>query len=116
MNRIPFKLFLFGPLLLMALGFTSNAVVMAANGGTMPVLMAGCTNDQFQDEIEREGLQVHSCMTHATRFKFLADWISIRHRGIAGPGDFCEWAFELTYQPSLLIWCLLMIVRRPYAQ
>lgn len=116
MRQIPYRLFLFGPLLLMAIGFTSNAVVIAANGGTMPVLESGCTNDEFAGEIDREGMQVHSCMTKATRLKFLADWILIRHLGIASPGDFFEWAFELTYQPAWLIWCVLMIIRRPHAE
>ena len=117
---VPFKLFLFGPAILFAIGFLSNAIVMAANGGTMPVLTAGgCTEDAiagYAEEVDREGMQVHSCMTKATRLKFLADWIVIRHLGVASPGDFFEWAFNLTFKPGLLIWCLLMIIRRPYAQ
>lgn len=107
-------------MILFAIGFASNAIVMAANGGMMPVLTAGgCTPEAialYAEEEETEGMQTHSCMTKASRLKFMADWIVIRHLGIASPGDFFEWAFNLTFKPGLLIWCLLMIIRRPYAR
>jgi Family of unknown function (DUF5317) len=117
--KIPFWYLLFGPILLFALGFTMNATVMAANHGQMPVLFpGGCTADvQERLGLEQaiEGMSVHSCMTKETRLKFLADWIVIRHLGVASPGDLLEWASDSTTTIGLILWIFAMITRRTYA-
>ena len=102
--KIPYWPFLLGPALSFALGFSMNALVMAANHGQMPVLVPGghcglIDPDDF----------IHSCMTSATHFKILADWIVINHFGVASPGDFFEWFAEQTFVPSLAIWIALVI-------
>ena len=102
--KIPYWPLLLGPGLLFGLGFLSNAIVMAVNHGQMPVLWpGGCTPETMEGDL------IHSCMTHATHLKFLADWVVIRGFGIASPGDFCEWAYEYIAMPAHLIWALLMI-------
>lgn len=103
--KIPFAPLLLGPSLSLGLGFTMNALVMAANGGQMPVLFpGGC-------EAAKEYLDfVHSCMTPATRLKFLADWI-VMHSGVASPGDFFLWLSDRTLWPGLILWAALMIYK-----
>ena len=101
-----------GPTISYGVGFASNAIVMAANQGQMPVLVpGGCTNEvkeELASEQEREGLQVHSCMTKETRLKILADWIVIRHVGVASPGDFFEWLGDKTFLPALIVFATLV--------
>lgn len=114
--KIPYWYFLLGPALLIALGFSMNAVVMAVNNGQMPVLVpGGCTpliQDALDSEQANEGLAVHACMTNASRLRILADWIVIRHLGVASLGDFCQWAGELTMTFGFVIWAFAMITRR----
>lgn len=99
-SRIPHKLFLLGPFAIITIGFLLNAFVMAKNGGTMPVLWPGGCDAMPVDEI-------HSCMTHATHWKFLADWINVPN-GVASPGDFFIWAYQYSIIPSLVAWVLLV--------
>lgn len=81
-----------------------NALVMAFNQGQMPVLLPGGDSSILDpDDL------IHCAMTSATHLKFLADWIVINGRGIASPGDFCEWAYELTFLPTLITWIALII-------
>lgn len=100
--RIPYWQLLFGPAGVFALGFFLNAVVVALNGGQMPVLFPGGCGNMSADDI-------HSCMTHATHLKFLADWILIRGIGVASPGDFLEWAAQFSFMPALVAWIVLII-------
>lgn len=86
------------PALMFGVGFLMNAVVMAANGGQMPVLIPGGDCASF---INPEDF-VHGCMTHATHLKILADWVVINHFGIASPGDFFEWAADGAFWPCLI--------------
>lgn len=104
--RVPYAYLLLGPSALFALGFLSNAFVMAVNNGAMPVLYSpGCPtfNERYGDDI------LHSCMTHATHLKFLADWIMIRGFGAASPGDFLEWLWDVTFVPSLVAWVISIL-------
>lgn len=103
--KIPYAWLLLGPYVAFAIGFLLNAIVMAVNGGQMPVLFpGGCPNGGFgSDDI------VHACMTHITHLKFIADWIVINHFGIASPGDFFEWVFSFTYIPAAIAWVTLLI-------
>lgn len=97
--KIPYASLLLGPLALFAIGFTMNALVMAANHGQMPVLVpGGCGPDTMEGDV------IHSCMVAGTHLKFLADWIVIRHLGVASPGDFLEWACDGAFWPSLVMW------------
>jgi hypothetical protein len=100
----------------MSLGFTLNALVMAFNGGQMPVLWPGGCDAMraIQDMVTSLGGSsdpLHSCMTHATHLKFLADWIILKS-GVASPGDFLEWAYDYTHIPSVAIWVALTIKER----
>jgi hypothetical protein len=100
--KIPYWQLLLGPSLAFGLGFLSNALVMAANHGSMPVLLpAGLQLDPDD--------WIHSVMTSATHLKFLADWIVIRGFGIASPGDFGEWLYEVTFIPALAAWLGLVV-------
>lgn len=100
--RIPYWQLLISPASLFALGFLLNAVVVALNGGQMPVLFPGGCGNMSADDI-------HGCMTHTTHLKFLADWILLRGIGIASPGDFLEWAGQMTFMPALVAWIVLII-------
>lgn len=82
-----------------------NAIVMAANGGQMPVLMPGGNCNMIE-----ESDWIHSCMTSATHLKFLADWI-VMHHAVASPGDFLIWLSDATLWPGLIIWSALMILK-----
>jgi hypothetical protein len=95
--KIPNWQFLVIPAAAFAIGFLSNAIVMAANHGQMPVLLPGGMTIDSDDLI-------HSAMTAQTHLKFLADWIVIRGLGIASPGDFGEWLFDATFIPAFAIW------------
>ena len=104
--KIPYGYLLLGPSIAFAVGFLSNAIVMAVNGGAMPVLYSGgCQifNEQYGDDL------LHSCMTHATHLKFLADWIVIRGAGIFSPGDFLEMFWDVASVPSLVAWVISII-------
>jgi len=106
MPRIPYGYLLLGPSIASAVGFLSNAIVMGVNNGAMPVLYSGgcpAFNERYGDDI------LHSCMTHATHLKVLADWIMIRGLGAASPGDFLEWLYDVTYVPSLVAWAALIL-------
>jgi hypothetical protein len=108
--RIPYWELLIGPWLALGLGFLSNALVMAANGGQMPVLMppgfGGIPADDW----------IHCVMTAQTHLKFLADWIVIRDMGIASPGDFLEWAYELSVTPLFVAWGALTLKKHHDAE
>lgn len=77
---------------------------MAANKGQMPVLAPGGDNSIFDPSD-----LIHCAMTSATHLKFLADWIVIRDLGIASPGDFFEWAYQLSCFPALIAWITLVL-------
>ena len=103
--KIPHLKWLIGPWVLFGIGFALNAIVMAANGGQMPVLIPGgdCSLLGERDII-------YSCMTHATHLKFLADWIVTPHPvQVASPGDYLERACEGTALPAFVVWMSLMI-------
>lgn len=101
--KVPYAPLLVGPWLALGLGFLSNAIVMAFNGAQMPVLLPGGMNIIPDDDL------VHCAMTHATHLKFLADWIVINGLGIASPGDFLLWTWELTSLPALIAWITLIL-------
>jgi hypothetical protein len=102
--KIPYASLLLGPTALFAIGFTMNALVMAANHGQMPVLVPGgnCSLIDAEDFI-------HSCMTAGTRLKFLADWIVINPFGVWSPGDLFELACKTTLWPGLILWAGFVI-------
>lgn len=74
-------------------GQALNALVMAANGGQMPVLWpGGCTAADVGDGF-------HSCMSAATHLKFLSDWI-VLHTGVASPGDMFVYLGDALWYPA----------------
>lgn len=99
--KIPHLYLLLIPSALKYLGGFLNVLVMAANGGEMPVLYpGGC------DPLHLLYLRV--CMTSATRFKYLADWMVINHVGVISPGDFLIWTGTAMIVPALVAWAVLM--------
>lgn len=103
LSKIPYLSLLIGPTLLFGIGFALNAIVMAVNGGPMPVHFTGCMNMLDPQDM------LHSCMTSATHLKILADWIVIKGLGIASPGDLLEWASDITTMPGLIAWVTMII-------
>lgn len=98
MMKLPKWLLLVSPSALYALGYALNALVMAANHGQMPVLWpGGCAGYPQDNDI------LHVCMDAHTHLKFLADWI-VQHDGVASPGDYLEWASDVTFWPCIFIW------------
>jgi hypothetical protein len=88
---------------------------MSANYGQMPVLMPnGCQVPDHDGTLVSifSGYGIHVCMTHASRLKFLADWVVINGLGVASPGDFLEWGSEAVWVACLVIWATLMIKDR----
>ena len=104
--KIPYWYLLLGPTLLFAIGFALNAIVMALNGGPMPVHYTACAKMLDPEDM------LHSCMTSATHLKILADWIVIKSLGIASPGDMLEWASDILTKPGLIAWVTLIIFDR----
>lgn len=103
--KIPYWQLIILPGLLFCVGFILNSIAVAANQGQMAVLMpGGCYVKDFVGDPN------HVCMTHASHFKFLSDWVLIPSLGIASPGDFLIWLGEYTYLPGLYIW-IAMIIR-----
>lgn len=102
--KIPYWPLLIGPWLSFGVGFTLNALVMAANKGQMPVILPG-GDASILDPSDL----IHCAMTSTTHLKFLADWIVINGLGIASPGDFFEWAYEFTWFPALIAWITLVL-------
>jgi hypothetical protein len=101
--RVPYWQLLLGPSALLVIGMSLNALVMAVNGGQMPVQWpGGCDPKMMGDDI------THACMTHATHLKFLADWIVLQ-AGVASPGDLFIWTWEATFMPALYAWLALII-------
>lgn len=94
-----------GPSISFTTGFAMNAVVIAANGGQMPVRWpGGCQAEEYQRwklEKPMEGLAIHNCMLPTSKLKFLGDWIVIRHQGVASPGDFLEWGGDAAQVPCM---------------
>ena len=103
--KIPYAYLLVGPTLLYALGFFLNKIVIAANGGIMPVLINGCSAERFS---ERDF--IHACMTHTTHLKFLSDWIITNHgTAVYSPGDYLLSLYDYVFVLALILWAALMI-------
>jgi uncharacterized radical SAM superfamily protein len=101
--KIPYWPVLFGPVIIFALGFGLNALVMAANQNQMPVLIPGGCREPITDII-------HTCMTPATRLKFLADWIVLtKIDAIASPGDLLLWFSMKIRDIAQILWACLII-------
>lgn len=95
---------LLAPLISILVGITLNVLVMAVNGGQMPVQFpGGCANMQSLGED-----LIHTCMTHTTHLKFLCDWI-VLDGGVASPGDMFIFLYEVIRWPALIIWGALAI-------
>ena len=108
--KIPYWPLLVVPTLAFGVGFAMNALVMAVNGGTMPVLFPETLQGAITNNwLVEHGDVVHSVMTSATHLKILADWVVINHFGIASPGDFLEWFSDATQTPAFLVWAALVI-------
>lgn len=82
----------------MFLGSALNRLVVAANGGFMPVLIpGGCpTADGILDAI-------HSCLTPTSHLKILTDWLVYRNE-ISSIGDWFLDAGYFLNMPFLFAW------------
>ena len=103
-SRIPYLWLLIGPWVLFGIGFTLNAVAMAANGAQMPVLFPNWDPAYLSAEDFR-----HVAMTAHTHLKFLCDWIVVKYSGTYSVGDLFILAFGATWQTSLGAWAALTI-------
>jgi hypothetical protein len=103
--KIPYKYLLFAPWVSLAIGFVLNSLAIAANHGQMAVLWpGGCADAQaFASDA------IHTCMTPATHWNVISDWIVVNHYGVVSPGDLFLWASEYTKLPALYIWIALII-------
>lgn len=99
---------LYTPILALYLGMVSNALVMAVNHAQMPVLWPGGDNDTCQTTLAAQEDMVHSCMTHATHLKILADWIVVSE-GIASPGDMGIFFYEDFFWPMAGAYIALIV-------
>lgn len=103
--KVPYLALLVGPAVLFGTGILMNALVMAANGGTMPVLWPGGCTPGLLDPTD----PFHSCMVQATHLKWLSDWVILKSVGIASPGDFLEWASDYCTIPAFAMWLALIV-------
>ena len=102
MRRIPHWPFLVVPALSFALGFLLNKITMAFNGGQMPVLMPGGCANGLDD-------MLHSCMTHASHLRWLADWAFVNGLGVASPGDLLIWIGQGTWDYAFVVWVAFIV-------
>jgi hypothetical protein len=107
---IPYIGFLVIPALLWFLGYTSNALAIAANHGFMPV--QGYTECIGGTAFER-GDYIHVCMDKNSRLKILCDWVYTPY-GTASLGDGLEVVGDYTFFPCLFMW--LGFVIRDYSE
>jgi hypothetical protein len=70
---------------LIVIGVSANILVMAANGGRMPVAL------QLEDEVPPDRESTYRIMDKNTRLAFLGDWIDVRD-WLISPGDVCLYA------------------------
>jgi hypothetical protein len=103
-SRIPYLWLLLAPSGVFCLGIFLNMLVMGANHAQMPFLAPGGVCPDLSDDI------FHSCMTASTHFKWLADWMVLKH-SIASPGDFFIWGGDAAIYPGIIAWGTLMIKR-----
>jgi hypothetical protein len=104
--RIPYLKFLALPSLFYFLGAATNSIVMGVNDGMMPVQWPGGCGQVF-DGIKD---QYHTCLTHQTHLKVLADWIVI-NAGVASPGDMFIYLGDWLWHPFLYGWIGMVLVR-----
>jgi hypothetical protein len=105
--KIPAWTLLVLPTLVFALGFTCNEVAVAANGGAMPALIYGCT----QDLINETPPIIHTCFHAGVHLKFLCDWILLRGDGYYSPGDFGIMFGTHTFYPGIIAWFASRLTR-----
>ena len=110
LKAIPYKALLYSPYVLLTLGSALNRIVIAANGGFMPVLVpGGCpTADGILDPI-------HSCLTATTHFKLLSDWL-VYHSEISSLGDWLLDAGNFLGYPLIAAWVALVAKDLEYAK
>jgi len=88
-------------------GTLCNLIAHAANGGYMPVLVAGCP----------EGLRLsgtHVCGGPGTRLGFLCDYIWLG-KNIYSPGDLAVDYGAALGVPSMVLWALVFAARKVWA-
>ena len=90
------------PFCLDVVGEGLNAIVMAANKATMPVLYPGGGCEWVSDTDI-----IHSCLVSTTHLKFLSDWIQYRHTAMISPGDLFIMSGEYVFFPFIMTWFLL---------
>ena len=78
------------------LGALLNQLVIAANHGLFPVLIANCN-------IHPDEFDIHTCMIAGSHLNFLADWINL-HDGIYSPGDLLLTIADAIQTPCFWLW------------
>jgi hypothetical protein len=112
-RSFPYKSLFFGPSLAHWAGVFANKIVMAVNGGFMPVQVAGgCPADAIGGILDA----THSCLTAASHLVLFADWLNF-HKYTASLGDLLIDLGDAAFWPLLIAGILLLVrdrVRQPF--
>lgn len=101
---IPYWKILLGPYILYGIGLALNALAVAAGHGQMMVLWPGGCGTGFGGDDP-----IHGCMTAATHFKIISDWIYLPRMGMASIGDVFLITSNYLQNFCLYVWIALVI-------
>lgn len=94
------------------LGALLNQIAVNANKGLMPVYMASCSIGKAGQVIQGVRVldEMHSCMTPASHFILLCDWINL-HASVLSIGDLLLGLGEITIGPAFWMWIAYVLYR-----
>jgi len=97
-------------------GALLNQIAVNANKGLMPVYMASCSIGKAGQVIQGVRVldEMHSCMTPASHFIILCDWINL-HASILSVGDVLLELGAMSVGPLFWIW-IAYLLRCAYLQ
>lgn len=101
---VPQAIYYFGALL--------NQIAVNANNGLMPVWYGACsvgTSGKVMAGV-RVLDDMHSCLTSATHYKILCDWINL-HASVLSPGDVLLALGDLVTVPAFWMWIAYVLYR-----
>ena len=111
--KFPYKWLLVSPFLIYAFGSFLNVLVITANKGIMPVMLAPTFLAHFiEGVVLQPGDMIddfHRVMLHTDHLKFLADWIQIPHLNATySPGDIFIDIGDYLIRPAMGAWLALL--------
>lgn len=101
--KIPYKILLLTPCILIIVGIAANVAVQLANHQHMPVLFPGGDCPVLPPHEV-----VHACMTQATHLKFLGDIIMDDH-ALSSIGDVLQDFGTAIAMPAFVTWVFLIV-------